>query len=355
VTDEHPKPPERQLTIRTANSVTPKRVRWLWRDRIPLGEMTLIVGRGGVGKSTLICTLIAWITTGRMKGEFFGRPRDVLYVVNEDSLEYTVVPRLIAAGADLERVHFTRARIGDQYDRVQFPTDCARIAEAAEHFHAVAAFFDPITSNLTAKKNDQDEMRSVLERLRRTTEQAGIAGIGLAHTRKAMSTNVLDAIMGSVELGNVTRSVMGVVADPDEDGAVVLSQEKNNLGRMDLESFRYKISSALLAADDTSDQIETGRLEWLTPTDRKTSDILHDQIATPFVSKTTVEEAMEFLRTYLMSKGGQALRGEIINTAQKEGFSRPTVERAAKRMKIVSIYSGQGAAKLWCLDPSASA
>ncbi|MFI8255167.1 AAA family ATPase [Streptomyces filamentosus] len=72
--------------------------------RIPLGGLTLVVGRGGIGKSTLLAEFTAWTTRGERKGEFYGKPRDVMYVADEDSLEDTATPRRLAAG--LNRVHF---------------------------------------------------------------------------------------------------------------------------------------------------------------------------------------------------------------------------------------------------------
>ncbi|MGW1120674.1 AAA family ATPase [Streptomyces tanashiensis] len=87
------------MVVRRASTIQPKRVRWLWAPgdagdgRIPLGKLTLIVGRGGIGKSTLLAEFTAWITRGTMRGEFYEQPRDVMYVANEDSLEDTVTPR----------------------------------------------------------------------------------------------------------------------------------------------------------------------------------------------------------------------------------------------------------------------
>jgi hypothetical protein len=44
------------------------------------------------------------ITRGVLSGEFFGMPKSVLVAAAKDSWSQTIVPRLIAAGADLDRV-----------------------------------------------------------------------------------------------------------------------------------------------------------------------------------------------------------------------------------------------------------
>ncbi|MEU8683164.1 AAA family ATPase [Streptomyces sp. NPDC048611] len=335
----------RRIVIRSASDYQPRRTRWLWRNRIPLGELTLIVGRGGVGKSTLLACFIAWITSGNMKGEYHQQPKDVLYVVNEDSIEQTVLPRLMAAGADLHRVHFMSAALGDETQRVMLPRDCERVTEAVKQYGAVAVFIDPLSSNLTGKKNDQDEMRSAMERVRNMAEQSQIAVVGLGHTRKAMSTNLMDALMGSAELGNVTRSVMGTMADPDEPGQFILSQEKHNLGP-DVTSYAYQIIGETFTLGEP---IETSRVHFTGRSDKSVSDMLIESASTSAVGTTALTEACDFLRAYLISQGGQALRGDVIKAGMSDGHSRPTIDKAARRMKLTSMPSGRGAAKLWLL------
>jgi hypothetical protein len=56
-------------TVRTpASEIKMRAVRWLWEDKIPQGEITLLAGREGLGESTIAYTLAAWITQGTMKG-----------------------------------------------------------------------------------------------------------------------------------------------------------------------------------------------------------------------------------------------------------------------------------------------
>lgn len=342
-TDEDRERPARVPVLLSAADVREARVRWLWRDRAPMGELTLIAGKGGVGKSTLLCTQAAWITKGLMKGEFWGEPRDVIYVVNEDSKEYTVKPRLYAAGADLSRVHFLTVDFAGEADSVVLPRDCDMIAEVADRLGAPCIMFDPLSSNLRVDANAQKEVRPAMEAVRRMCEQANVAGLGLAHVRKAMSTNLLDAMMGSVELGNVCRSVMGVIADPDEEGVVLVSQEKNNLGRLDLPSFRYRIETySYLAGIET---ITTGRLKWEEETDRKVSDILAEGMSAAG-SPSSVKEACQWLEEYLAVEG-LVPRTAVLNAGKREGYQEHTLKRAAARVKASVSRVGFPATTLW--------
>ncbi|MEU3396522.1 AAA family ATPase [Streptomyces filamentosus] len=176
----------REIAVRRASSITPKRVRWLWAPgdagdgRIPLGELTLIVGRGGIGKSTLLAEFTAWITRGGMKGEFHGKPRDVMYVANEDSLEYTVTPRLLAAGADLDRVRFIGVSTLGRTAKALLPKDCVGLAKYAQENGVAAMMLDPLSSDLDIKQGTGQEIRPVVETVRRVAETAGVACIGLA-------------------------------------------------------------------------------------------------------------------------------------------------------------------------------
>src|SRR5215472_1886296 len=99
------RPEGRRLELVPASSIKVKPVHWLWKNRVPLGELTLLAGREGIGKSAIAYTLAAWITTGTMKGKYLGEPRAVVVAATEDSWEHTIVPRLMAAGANLDLVY----------------------------------------------------------------------------------------------------------------------------------------------------------------------------------------------------------------------------------------------------------
>src|ERR1019366_6884773 len=99
--DEYDATDDRRVELTPASSIKMKPVHWLWRDRIPVGELALLAGREGIGKSTIGYMMAAWITTGTMKGKHYGEPRGVLVAATEDSWEHTIGPRLTVAGADM--------------------------------------------------------------------------------------------------------------------------------------------------------------------------------------------------------------------------------------------------------------
>lgn len=100
--------------LRCLSDVTPYPAAWLWPGRIPLGALTLLIGDPGRGKSLVTLDLAARVTTGRGwpgagPDAVVDDPGDVLLLSAEDSLSRTVRARLIALGADLQRVHYLNA------------------------------------------------------------------------------------------------------------------------------------------------------------------------------------------------------------------------------------------------------
>ena len=81
-------------------------VDWLFPGFIPAGKVSFVVGEAGLGKSQFVTDIAARVTTGRPMPfcEKAAEPASVLMLNMEDNLYDTVRPRLITAGADLDRV-----------------------------------------------------------------------------------------------------------------------------------------------------------------------------------------------------------------------------------------------------------
>lgn len=294
-----PERPTRVVRLHSAAGIKPKRVRWLWDGRVPVGEITLVAGREGAGKSTFLAWMVRAITRGELPGEFHGQPRAVLYAAAEDSWEYTVVPRLIAAGADLNLVY--RVEVDDLehgHAKMTLPKDTAEVLAAGAKVNAAVLMLDPGLSFLDDRIDTYrtPEVRPALEALRRHAERYGLSVVMLCHFNKGQGTDVLTKIAGSRAFAEVARAALAVaVDDPDEDDddeqghaerTVILSQAKNNLGRSDHPNLTYVIRDTILETEDGDAHV--GRLHWAGE------------------SKRTAEQALNGIRARKKPQGGTA-------------------------------------------------
>ena len=101
-------------------------VEWLWPDRFALGKIGLIAGLPDMGKGQ-IAAFIAGAVTAAIElpcDEGTAPQGGVIWFNAEDDARDTVKPRLIAAGADLKRVHFVNsARIDGEDKSFSLVTD----------------------------------------------------------------------------------------------------------------------------------------------------------------------------------------------------------------------------------------
>ena len=102
------------LSSRCAADIEPNRIDFLWPGRLARGKHTAIAGEPGDGKSQLSVSIAAAAISRGGEwpcGEGRAPIGNVIIFNAEDGAADTVVPRLMAAGADLERVHIVSAVI----------------------------------------------------------------------------------------------------------------------------------------------------------------------------------------------------------------------------------------------------
>jgi hypothetical protein len=280
--EEQERAEQRKIRLTPASEFRLKAVKWVWEGRMPLGEITLVPGREGAGKSTFLAWMAAAVTRGQLPGMHFERPRAVLYAATEDSWEYTIAPRLVAAGADMDLVYRIDVQEVDagRFGKLSMPVDNRALIDAAHEVKAAMLMCDPIISIIDDKINTfkAQELRGALEPLKRAAEEAEIALVGLVHFNKTKDTDVLSMISGSRAWAEVARAVVAIAVDRDaEEYTCVVSQVKNNLGRSDLPHLKYTIRSAVLRAADhpaADEDVEIGRLEWTGESEQGVEDLL---------------------------------------------------------------------------------
>jgi putative DNA primase/helicase len=100
-------PPKRRLITHRASDLQPEKLIWVWPGRIPEGKLVLVGGPPGLGKSQLTAFMAATISNGGdwPCDEGSATVGNVIFMSAEDGIEDTIVPRLMAAGANLDCIH----------------------------------------------------------------------------------------------------------------------------------------------------------------------------------------------------------------------------------------------------------
>ena len=338
--------PSRRLVLTPASEITPRPVWWGWEDRLPAGHVAIVAGREGIGKSLLLTWLPAQITRGGLPGASSGKPRPVFYCATEDSWQHTIVPRLIAAGADLELVYRVEVEAVEVSAGTSFrvemsmPRDVDLLGAEIKRLEVALVALDPLMSvvdRAVDTYNDR-EMRTVLEPLARLADDTGTMVVGLGHFNKSGDADPLNLVTGSRAFTAVVRAVLAAARDPEsDDGACVVSQVKNNLGRLDLPSLTYAIQAATVATPEGDARV--GRLHFTGESARTVGDILADTGTAG--ERTERAECGEWLRQALAS--GTRRSREIETEAENVGgFSKRTLMRARKQLRVHAEQLGTG-------------
>ncbi len=343
-----------RIVLRQASRIRALRPRWAWENRWPVGEVALLAGRGGLGKSTICYWAAARLTRGELRGEHFGNPRAVLVCATEDSWSHTIIPRLIAAGADLDRVfavEVLESQGGEDYEGwLSLPRDIPALGTVAQEHNAVLLLLDPLVSRLGSSLNTyrDSDVRRALEPLKRLAESTGMAIVGLIHVTKGGGADPLASVMGSVGFVNVARSVSIVVPDPDDDSdrRRLFGTPKNNVGRDDLPTLAYVIDGAAVETEDGLSS--TGVVHWQGEVEGTIRSAMTSGLEDAGVRTATVE-AGEWLLDWLQAHGGHAPRTDVEMHGRKAGHSIDALKRARAKLPIDARSEGFPRSTVWVL------
>lgn len=326
-----------------ASTVEEQATSWLWEGFFPWGELSITEGDPDVGKTTVLLNVIAAVTTGTPLP--YGRPdprkaKSALYFTTEDSLSKTIVPRLKAANADLDRVYVQKPSAAE----LLLPGGVENLRAIVRHTGARVIALDPFNAFLDASEvniNREQEVRHALRPLRDLAEQENLVVIGQRHLNKATDKPSLYRGGGSIGLAAVARSVVLVAKHPEDPGLRVVISQKCNLCPED-----RKIPRAFRIAQDAAGR---PRLEWLT----EAPDIDADELLAPKKpgpKPDTLEKAKRFLSDLL--EGGPKLRRDVLESASKVGLTESSIDRAMRALSVVS--SAEGKERVWSLSTGGS-
>jgi AAA domain len=254
---------EEELNIRVASSITKKATTWIWKYRLSAGEMALIAGEGGLGKSQLILWICSAISRGWEWPDKSGSAPigSVVIVSAEDKAETTIVPRLEAMGADLSKIFITSAprvmiqeRDKQKVVKLEWLTSFGYWRSVFDR-HSDAKLFvvDPVASFLGpgVSVQKEEEIRTVIDPFNEgVIGPRGICFLANTHLNKNVEVkNIKHRINGASAWSNIPRNVHVVIRDEDDPKLRFFGQVKCNNAPDDLASFKFKIERREVAAE----------------------------------------------------------------------------------------------------------
>ena len=119
---------------------------WLWEGWIPKANLTVFAGEGGIGKSLFLLGIAARLSRGNNINE--DSPGNTLIPSAEDPIDSVILPRLVAAGADLARIMEGYISNSNWKQSLGFPDDLEKLATAVRENQLDLVIIDPRSAHL---------------------------------------------------------------------------------------------------------------------------------------------------------------------------------------------------------------
>lgn len=322
------------VILTNGSDLTPEPVRWLWPDWLALGKLHILAGAPGQGKTTIALAMAATVTIGgRWPDGSRCEPGSVLIWSGEDDPADTLLPRLLAAGADRSRCYFVS---GTRIDGEVQSFDPARDMTALElQAHAIGGIklliVDPVVSAVAGDSHKNTEVRRALQPLVDLASRLDAAAVGISHFSKGgAGGDPASRVVGSIAFTAVARVVLVAAKVKGEDGEDrrILARGKSNIGP-DNGGFEYHIEQT-----EPLPGIHASHIAWgqsVTGTARELLAEPDDPADTD--DKGAVDAAEDFLRQVLAD--GLMPSNTVKTEAANAGVSWASVRRAANAVGVL--------------------
>ena len=326
------------LIFEKASCIKPEVLNWLWPNRVPFGKMTLFVGHPGIGKGMATMEIAARATTasGWSDCKNTNDPMEVAIISSEDAGGDTLVPRLMAANADLTKIHiFKQAQTKDGEKAFSMDTDLPALRKLLEENSALRlVIIDPVMNHLgKLNGNSEQELRSALTPLGLLAAQFSLAVILVTHFNKSFNAESIQRTGGAMGMVGAVRIVWSFSEDPDT-GTRQMLPLKANISK-DTGGLKYDIENTQVEIDGQS--VSVGHMKFGDATHASVDSAIKNG-GTP---KSKIGQTLSWLSDRL-SDGEPVLMSQIIAEGNVKGHEDDIIKNAYGKLggKITPVMSG---------------
>ena len=318
--------------IRRMSGARPEIIKWLWKSRIPMGQLTLLVGDPKLGKGLVTLDIAARVSGGLPWPDSGERPMcgSVLILSAEDGSGDTLRPRLEVAKADGRRVYFFEAihdYIAEEDRDVERPfsltTDIAELKKQIKRRSDVRlVIINPLSAYMGSTDTHKNaQVRAVLHRLAKLAIDLRVAVVAVTHNNKNQEVRVMDRATGRIAFVPAAQAVWAVVKDKSNPERRLMLPIKNYFAP-DKEGLAYTV---VRTAKDVAP-----RIDW-EPEPVRDFDI-YEALARNHARPTLFDKVCAWLSKTL--QGGPRPTKVLKKRAKMLRFSWKTVEEAKERLGI---------------------
>lgn len=296
---------------------------WLIPGYIPKDLPSLVVGDGGVGKTTFLIDMAAAITTGRecilernRLEKVHREPQEVMWFCAEESFPVQK-KRLKAAGVDFTKFYFLDVS-DENFSRIQLGSDDLR--KLVAYYRPALCVFDPLQSFVEEKADlwRKNQVRAFMRSLFEMGSAYGTTFLIIVHTNKRPNASGRDRVSDSTDLWDASRSVLILGNNKKEKGQHYISHEKCNEGPKQ-DTILYSISNAGLNFEGI--------------TQDKDADFVAERNGAGTAISKPANAAAEFILEELKEKAWP--QGDLVNYGKKNGYSANALTGAIAYLKSV--------------------
>ena len=326
---------------RSAETVAIEAVDWLWPNIVACGDLTLLGGAPGMGKSQVAIYAAATVSRGGTWPDGSKARRGAVIICEtEDRPGAAIRPRLEAAGADLARVSFGK--------HMDLSASMAALAAQAERLPDLRLLvLSPVLTFFGPTSNDDNTVRAKLRPLLEWAASRNVAVLGIIHPLKQGSAEVF---AGCDAYRRACRAAWRLAFDPADDEPIeklkrrVLFAAKVNNAPDDFR-LGYRIEGVELPGG-----IKTSRVVFASE-DKSQHPAFTGALDAPKPRTMSAAEARAWLRSQLAS--GPLTGDEIKARIEAAGLSfasiKPTLYRAAGALGVTRNPMPGTTQKLWTL------
>ena len=337
---------QKGVSLVRASDINPEPIKWLWNGWLAAGKLHIFAGAPGTGKTTISMAIAATLTTGGLfPDDSRAQQGDVVIWSGEDDPKDTLIPRLIAAGADRNRVHIIDGVIEHGSKRSFDPAiDMSRLKDVLPA-DVRLIIVDPIVSAISGDSHKNAEVRRGLQPLVDLAAKNDCAILGITHFSKGTGgRDPVERLTGSQAFGALARTVFVAAKhqNGEDESKRIFCKAKSNIAS-DKGGFEYSLTQIKL-----DEGIETSAIVWGERLEGSARDLL-SQAEEFDEDGESPGDAKRFLQD-LLSDSPMWAR-DVFKDADQAGYSKRTMQRTRKAIGVNAVKDGMKGGWKWELPP----